>query len=65
LTPSDTDEISFFFSGRARFHTSHRNTAWSSSFEGTMERVAVVGWSREPPFFSAASRGYVEPETAL
>lgn len=57
LTATDTIEINFFFSVNALFQTSQRNLASSSSFDGTKDSVAVVGCSREPPFFRAASKG--------
>lgn len=65
FTLSDTVETSFLSSGRALFHTSHLKTAPSSSLVGAIERVAVVAWSLDPPFFRAATSGYMEPETKI
>lgn len=57
LTLTVTEETNFLSDFNALFQTSHLKTAPSSSLVGTTRRVAVVGWSREPPFFKEASSG--------
>lgn len=44
-------------SGIARFHTTHRNLAPSSSRRGVNESVLVVWWSLEPPWLVGACSG--------
>jgi len=48
-------------SPRARFQTTHRYSVPSSSRTGVMERMAEVGFRREPPLFTIDSNGSVSP----
>lgn len=49
-------------SGMARFHTTHRYLAPSSSRRGSTDRVLVVCKSFDPPLLIGACRGVLDPK---